>query len=113
MNTPLRPDPETIQKAGQLIFEPPLDEGIREIVIILVKNGVETFQSCEGNRGHSFAEPTVQFEGDSSEGLRALSVALENGLPVRRLRRTWGIIDGSIHGPWRRGRELHRWWCIR
>jgi hypothetical protein len=32
--------------------------------------------------------------------LRAPSVALENGLPVAELRRTWGIVDGSIHGPW-------------
>ena len=100
MKTPLRPDPECIQRARELCFEPPLDEDIREIVITLVANGVETFESCEGGRGHSFSEPTVRFEGGSSEGLRALSVALENGLPVARLRRTWGIIDEAIHGPW-------------
>jgi hypothetical protein len=35
-----------------------------------------------------------------SEGLRALSVALEYGLPVVRLRRVWGIEDRMIHGPW-------------
>ena len=98
--TPLRPYPKTIQKAQALQFEPPLDPGIRDIVITLITNGVETFESCEGGRGHSFPEPTVRFEGASSEGLRALSVALENGLPVAGLRRTWGIIDGSIHGPW-------------
>jgi hypothetical protein len=89
-----------VQRARELKFEPPLDEGIREIVITLAANGVETFESCEGGRGHSFPEPTVRFEGASSEGLRALSVALENGLPVSKLRRTWGIIDGLIHGPW-------------
>lgn len=98
--TPFRPDPESLQRARELYFEPPLDEGIREIVIMLVANGVETFESCEGGPGHSFAEPTVRFEGASSEGLRALSVALENGLPISRLRRTWGLIDGLIHGPW-------------
>jgi hypothetical protein len=98
--TPLRPDPASVQRARELKFEPPLDEGIREIVITLAANGVETFESCEGGRGHSFPEPTVRFEGASSEGLRALSVALENGLPVSKLRRTWGIIDGLIHGPW-------------
>jgi hypothetical protein len=98
--TPLRPDPATLQRAKELYFEPPLDEGIRAIVITLVANGVETFESCEGGRGHSFPEPTVRFEGSSAEGLRALSVALENGLPITRLRRAWGIIDGSIHGPW-------------
>jgi hypothetical protein len=93
--TPFRPDPESVQRARQSYFEPPLDEGIREIVITLVANGVETFESCEGGRGHSFPEPTVRFEGGSSEGLRAIAVALENGLPVRRLRRVWGFEDNS------------------
>jgi hypothetical protein len=44
--TPLRPDPENLQRAKELHFEPPLDEGIREIVTTLVANGVETFESC-------------------------------------------------------------------
>ena len=98
--TPLRPDPESIQRAREMYLEPPLDEGIREIVITLVANGVETFESCEGGTGHSFTEPTVRFEGNTSEGLRALSVALENGLPVFGLRRSWGVVDGLLHGPW-------------
>jgi hypothetical protein len=98
--TPLRPDPTNLQRAKELCFEPPLDAGIREIVITLVANGVETFESCEGGRGHSSPEPIVRFDGSSSEGLRAFSVALENGLPVSKLRRTWGLIDGVIHGPW-------------
>jgi hypothetical protein len=98
--TPFRPEPDAIQRAQALNFEPPLDEGIRDIVVTLIANGVEAFQSCEGGRGHSFPEPTVQFEGVSSEGLRALSVALANGLPVKTIRRTWGVLDGMIHGPW-------------
>jgi hypothetical protein len=98
--TPLRPDPANLARAQELQFEPPLDEGIRQIVITLIANGVEAFESCEGGEGHSFAEPTVRFEGSSSEGLRALSVALENGLPVAELRRAWGVVDGLIHGPW-------------
>jgi len=111
--TPFRPDPESIQRARELYFDPPLDEGIREIVISLVANGVETFESCEGGEGHAFPEPTVRFEGTDSEGLRAVSVALENGLPVRRLRRVWGIQDNVLHGPWwemtfRSPKESHR-----
>lgn len=98
--TPLRPDPTVIQAASEGIFDPPLDEGIRHIVVTLAQNGVETFESCEGGRGHSFPEPTVRFEGDTSEGLRALAVAIAHGLPVFRLRRVWGVIDGSVHGPW-------------
>ena len=98
--TPFRPDPEKIQRAKDLQFEPPLDEGIREIVATLLQNGVETFESCEGGRGHSYPAPTVRFEGASSEGLRAVSVALAYGLPVCELRRVWGVRDGSLHGPW-------------
>jgi hypothetical protein len=98
--TPLRPDPANLERARDGVFEPPLDEGIKDIVLTLLANGVETFESCEGGRGHSFPEPTVRFEGDSSEGLRALSVALAHGLPVAELRRNWGVVDGLIHGPW-------------
>jgi hypothetical protein len=98
--TPFRPDPETIQRAKEYHFDPPLDHGIRDIVIALVANGVETFESCEGGKGHSFPEPTVRFEGSASEGLRAASVAIENGIPVRRLRQSWGFTNNSIHGPW-------------
>jgi hypothetical protein len=89
-----------IQQARDLVFEPPLDEGIRETVLTLLENGVETFESCEGGRGHSYPEPTVRFEGSSAEGLRALSVALSRGLPVAELRRAWDIREGQIHGPW-------------
>lgn len=98
--TPLRPDPEVVQAGRDLRFETPLDDGIREIVLCLIGGGVETFESCEGGRGHAFPEPTVRFEGTTSEGLRALAFALEHGLPVFRLRRVWGVIDGMAHGPW-------------
>src|ERR1017187_8676652 len=94
--TPCRPAPESIQDGRDLIFDPPLDEGIRDAVELLASNGVETFESCQGGEGHSFPEPTIRFEGSSGEGLRALSVALDYGLPVFRLRRTWGIVDGTI-----------------
>jgi hypothetical protein len=98
--TPFRPDPTVIQNAKDLCFEPPLDEGIREFVITLIANGVETFESCEGGRGHCYAEPTIRFEGDSSEGLRALSVALAHGMPVKQLKRSWGVLEKMVHGPW-------------
>lgn len=43
-----------------------LDDGIREIVLLLRKAGYKTFTSCEGGRGHPFREPTVglKLEGD-------------------------------------------------
>ena len=98
--TPFKAHPETIQRARELAFEPPLDEGIRRIVETLIANGVETFESCQGGDGHAFPEPTVRFEGAAAEGLRALSVALAYGLPVYHLRQTWAVRDGVLHGPW-------------
>lgn len=97
--TPFEPT-ESLRRAKELYFEEPLDEGISEIVLILIANGVETYESCEGGQGHAYPWPTVRFTGSSAEGLRALSVALSHGLPVSQLRRTWSIKDELIHGPW-------------
>jgi hypothetical protein len=77
-----------------------LDSGIREIVIAMHAAGVETFESCEGGRGHAFPEPTVRFHGGTAEGFRALTIAIERGLPVLELRRTWPVIDFAPTGPW-------------
>lgn len=80
-------------------YSPPLDAGIRRAVEALNSHGVETFESCEGGEGHAYPEPTVRFHGDRSEGIRALTVALAEGLPVAELRRTWPVIDGEPTGP--------------
>src|ERR1700677_3924346 len=76
-----------------------LDEGILSIVQVLVRNGVETFESCEGGEGHAFHEPTVRFHGSHAEGFRALSIALQHGLKVCELRRYYSIEDGEAVGP--------------
>ena len=62
--------------------------------------GVETFESCEGGDGHAYTEPTIRFHGERGEGLRALGVALQSGIKVTALRRTWPINDGEPTGPW-------------
>ena len=80
-------------------FFPPLDEGIAAAVVILCDAGIETYESCEGGPGHSYAEPAVRFHGDKSEGFKALDVALKNGLPVSGLRRFWTIEDLEPTGP--------------
>ncbi len=43
-----------------------LDDGIRASVLLLRGAGFNTFTSCEGGRGHSFADPTIgiELEGD-------------------------------------------------
>lgn len=80
-------------------FSPPLDKGIEKFVLILNQFGIETYESCEGGRGHAYPEPTIRFEGDRSEGFRALAIALQNRLPVFNLRRLWYIEDGEPTGP--------------
>ena len=81
-------------------FEPPLDAGIKSAVEVLVAEGVETFESCQGGFGHAYYEPTVRFHGDRSEGFRALATAQRAGLKVVALRRAWPVIDGEPTGPW-------------
>ena len=67
--------------------------------MLLQAHGIETFESCEGGKGHSFSEPTIRFFGNQFEGLRAVSVALANGLRVVELRRYWVVLDGELNGP--------------
>lgn len=81
-------------------FDPPLDPGIRVAVEALSAAGIETFESCEGGRGHSYPEPTVRFHGYPAEGMRALAVAVASGLAVLELRRVWRVADGEPNGPW-------------
>jgi hypothetical protein len=77
-----------------------LDDGIREAVMILRENGVETVESCQGGAGHAFPEPTIRFSGGKEEGYRALSVALKNNLRVIELRRVWPVQDDEPTGPY-------------
>lgn len=83
-----------------VVFSPPLDEGIKQAVQVLVNAGVETFESCQGGKGHSYAEPTVRFYGGKAEGFKALAVALQAGLKVGDLRRVWPVLDDEPTGPW-------------
>jgi len=81
-------------------YDPPLDPGIRVAVSILQAADVETFESCEGGSGHTYPEPTVRFHGYQAEGFRALSVAMDAGLPVKEVRRVWPLIEDEPTGPW-------------
>ena len=80
-------------------YDPPLDAGIERAVRILNQAGIETYESCEGGSGHAYPEPTIRFHGERADGFRALSVALQNNLPVSGLKRVWCIIDGEPTGP--------------
>lgn len=76
---------------------PGLDPGIGPFVEILRRNGVETFESCQGGPGHSYPEPTIRFCGN---GWKAFAVARDHALPVSCLRRIWVIDGGEPTGPY-------------
>ncbi len=82
------------------VLDMPLDAGIREYVLLLRSEGIETFESCEGGNGHVFPEPTIRFFGESYEGYRAFSVATMYGMPVTNLRRYYSVSDNQLEGPW-------------
>jgi hypothetical protein len=77
-----------------------LDPGIRRAVETLSDHGVETFESCEAGAGHAYPEPTVRFFGHAGAGWHALGIALQHGLPVVALRRTWPVAEGEPTGPY-------------
>ena len=85
--------------ARKLDPECPLDHWISYAVKVLRDGGIETYESCQGSPGHSFPEPTIRFHGDSSEGYKAIAIAIQHSLPVSSLRRFWRIIDGELEGP--------------
>jgi hypothetical protein len=70
-----------------------LDLGIRRAVEVLKAAGIETFESCEGGKGHAYTEPTVRFHGTPEAGWRAVGACLAYGLPVLALRRVWYVLD--------------------
>lgn len=78
----------------------PLDPGIRRAVLILRKNGIETFESCEGGEGHARSEPVIKFNGSAWVGYKAFAVAMEHGLPVARIQFVWHEVDKQLQGPW-------------
>lgn len=80
------------------LYSPPLDEGIADAVNLLVQNGIETFESCEGGVGHAYPVPTIRFHGDRFEGFKALAIALQNGLKPSKLGRVWDVNAGEPIG---------------
>lgn len=77
-----------------------LDPGIADAVKLLNKFGVETFESCQGGKGHAYPEPTVRFHGERAAGFKALAIAMAHALSVGELRRVWPVNDGEPTGPW-------------
>lgn len=74
----------------------PIDRGIVRAVKLLRDAGFETFEACEGGRRenghpHAYAEPTVRFEGTSSDAIRAAELCIAAGLPIGRAGVCWQV----------------------
>lgn len=82
------------------LFDPPLDSGIKNAVLILCENGIETFESCQGGTNHAYPGPTIRFHGDRVEGLRAYAIAARHGLNVASLSRVYDVLEGELVGPY-------------
>ena|ERR1035438_9034659 len=75
-------------------FYKELDAGIRFAVRVLhAAGGIETCQSCQGGKGHSYDRPTVDMiaTGDGALGFRALAALADYGLPVFDVSIVWSI----------------------
>lgn len=70
-----------------------VDEGIRDAVIILNNHGFKTFESCQGGVGHCFPEPTIRFEGDEFDLIRAYEVCKCYNLNVYEVKRVYRKVD--------------------
>jgi len=77
-----------------------LDDGIALAVRVLMENGVETFESCQGGSGHCFQYPTIRFFGDKTEGYKAFDVLAKKGFRVISLQRAWPIENNEIGAPY-------------
>lgn len=81
------------------IYDPPLDKGIEREVMILNDAGIETYESCEGGKGHAYTEPTICFHGDRTEGFKAVAIAIQCALKVSAIKRFWSVIESEPTGP--------------
>jgi hypothetical protein len=73
-----------------------LDRGIRFAVRVLHAAGFETCQSCQGGKGHSYDEPTVEMvsTGGDAQGFGALAALQAYGLPVAAISIQWPVQHG-------------------
>jgi len=70
-----------------------LDEGIRFAVRVLHAAGFETCQSCQGGKGHSYNDATVDMPTNTNdyEIFGALAALSAYGLPVESVAVVWNV----------------------
>ena len=93
MKKPLAPMRDKMESEA---FYQSLDTGIRFAVRVLHAHGFDTCQSCQGGKGHSYDEPTVEMvaQGDDAEGFGALAALRAYGLPVCAVAIVWPVQNG-------------------
>ena len=69
------------------------------MVSALLRNGIQTYESCQSGQGHVYTQPAVRFHGSYCDGLKALGIMLDCGFRVMELRRVWSMVDNELHGP--------------
>lgn len=71
-----------------------LDVGIRFAVRVLHAEGIETAQSCQGGKGHSYQEPTVDLPAGGprdAAGFGTLPTLVQHGLDPVDLAIVWSL----------------------
>ncbi len=74
-------------------FSKYIDPLILPAVEILNKHGFKTFESCQGNEGHCYSEPTVRFFGDEFDLIRAYETCECYRLNVSEAKRVFIKVD--------------------
>jgi hypothetical protein len=63
-----------LKYSRELDCETPIDRWVSYAVKVLRDNGIETYESCQGGPGHSYAEPAVRFHGTQPAGSRIAAI---------------------------------------
>lgn len=66
-----------------------IDPKILPAVEVLNNHGFKTFESCEGGKGHCYPEPTIRFEGNEYDAMRAYEICQLYCFPVHEVKRVF------------------------
>ncbi len=77
-------------------FYESLDDGIRFAVRVLHAANIDTCQSCEGGKGHSYDHPSIDLPATdrNSDGFAALAALESYGLTVSQVSIVWPVHSG-------------------
>lgn len=86
-----------------------MDKKIKPMVIALQKYGFKTFESCQGGKGHAYTEPTVRFEGDEFDLIRAYEICEHLKLRPNEVRRVYWKVPLSNPDKYTSDLEKYIW----